>query len=306
MARLRSNVYEFSEQWHIKNVNPADVCDILADMRLLPEWWRGVYLEAKPIDWDTPRVGNRTQVMARGFLPMRHRCVLELSRWSPNLVEFRTYGDLEGVWTGVLSAQGADTRVDVEWRVIANKPIVRLLSPLLRPLFEMNHKWTNARAEVGMRNFVSRIPPTPHARTATRAAVSIAAFGMYMMALGIGFAVMPDPLIDLFALPHGGAWTRLLGGLVAILGSYYLVAARHDARPFFKATVAGRGVLVLFGLALVFRSAFPAQFLLVLVPDLLGALWTAWALREERHAKTQEVVGPPNSDTRLEPSTGVV
>jgi hypothetical protein len=236
---------------------------------------------------------------------MSHRFVLELSRWSPpNLVEFRTYGDLEGVWTGVVSAQGDDTRVDVEWKVIANKPIVRLLSPLLRPLFEMNHNWTNARAEIGMRNFLSRSTTTP-ARTTTRAALSIAAFGMYMMALGVGFVAAPDPLLDLFALPHGGAWARLLGGLVAILGSYYVVAARHDVRPFFKATVAGRGALFLFGLALVLRSAFPVQFLLVLVPDLLGALWTTWALREERETRTQGIAGPPESD-ELAPSIGAV
>ena len=45
--------------------------------------------------------------------------------------------------------------VDVVWQVTVLRPILRRLSPLLRPIFAWNHRWTTPRGEAGLREFLA-------------------------------------------------------------------------------------------------------------------------------------------------------
>jgi hypothetical protein len=51
----------------------------------------------------------------------------------------------EGIWT--LTPVGGGTRAVLEWQVEVRKPLVRHLTPLLRPLFAWNHRWAMARGQ---------------------------------------------------------------------------------------------------------------------------------------------------------------
>ncbi len=64
-------------------------------------------------------------------------------------------GDLGGVWRATLSPQGKGTRVDIEEKVTVRKPLVRFLSPFLKPLFAWNHYWTTPRGEAGLRSHLA-------------------------------------------------------------------------------------------------------------------------------------------------------
>ena len=50
-----------------------------------------------------------------------------------------------GVWTFV--QDGAFVNVTYDWRIRAEKPLLQTLSPVLRPLFEANHRWAMAQGE---------------------------------------------------------------------------------------------------------------------------------------------------------------
>ena len=50
------NSYRFDERWTIPGFSPQRVYDVLADPKLLPKWWTGVYLEAIPEDPVAARV----------------------------------------------------------------------------------------------------------------------------------------------------------------------------------------------------------------------------------------------------------
>lgn len=118
----------------------------------------------------------------------------------------------------------------------------------------------------------------------SRAAWSIAAFGAYMLATGLLLTVAPPA-----ALRHADPQApyepvRLLGILTAVVGGYYLAAARGELRPFFRYTVVGRATAAAAMLALVLSGNARAPLLLVGTLDLLGALWTASALRRGRSA----------------------
>jgi hypothetical protein len=140
--------YNFVTRWSVLGtVN--EVSDVLSDARELPRWWPAVYLAVEELEpGDERGIGRRVRLHTRGFLPYT------LS-WELRLVESRrpygftseARGDLSGrgVWT--LEAAGARTLVAFDWRVRAEKPLLRLLSPVFRPLLSANHRWAMDRGK---------------------------------------------------------------------------------------------------------------------------------------------------------------
>ena len=56
-----------------------------------------------------------------------------------------------GLWT--LTPRDGGTHVRFDWRVLADRPLLRALTPLLRPLLRWNHAWAIARAMEGLEPF---------------------------------------------------------------------------------------------------------------------------------------------------------
>ena len=59
-------------------------------------------------------------------------------------------GDLRGrgVWT--FTWRDGRTHVRWDWTVFADKLLLRVFTPVLRPLFRWNHSWAVARAREGL------------------------------------------------------------------------------------------------------------------------------------------------------------
>lgn len=112
------------------------------------------------------------------------------------------------------------------------------------------------------------------------ASVSIKVFGVYVMLAGIMLLLAPNLLLS----PLGFAaateiWVRVLGAVAMVLGYYYWACGSAEARAFFKATIAGRFAFAALCLGLVLAMAAPWQLMIFGVVDVLGAVWTASALR---------------------------
>lgn len=151
------NEYLFVEQWAVPGHTPAEVYAVLSQAMLLPEWWKDVYLEATPLDGDDVRVGARAKVKARGFLPYTLTFLLTATALEPDrLVETKAEGDFDGVWRAEITPSPNGSIVNITWRTIVNKPLVKLLSPVLRPLFRKNHDWTTIRGEAGIRDYLAQ------------------------------------------------------------------------------------------------------------------------------------------------------
>lgn len=116
----------------------------------------------------------------------------------------------------------------------------------------------------------------------SKSALSLFIFGLYLAAVGIGFAIMPNLVLSLLGFPETSeVWIRVVGALALLLAFYYILAARAELRPFIKWTVYGRiAAFGFFVLAVVVGWGSPMLLLFGGV-DLLSALWTAWALRSE-------------------------
>jgi hypothetical protein len=67
---MAAHVFKFDESWDIPGASVEEVYDVLARGELLPQWWKGVYLEAERLTpGETPQVGARLRAKVRGFLP---------------------------------------------------------------------------------------------------------------------------------------------------------------------------------------------------------------------------------------------
>ena len=71
----------------------------------------------------------------------------------PQQIEAEVDGDLRGrgVWTLTPAAGGTHVRFD--WTVHADRPLLRVLTPFLRPALRSNHNWAIARAVAGLEPF---------------------------------------------------------------------------------------------------------------------------------------------------------
>jgi quercetin dioxygenase-like cupin family protein/uncharacterized protein YndB with AHSA1/START domain len=145
--------YEFVDEWVVA-APLQDVFDAIADSRTYPQWWRPVYLE---VDADGPPVlGAAARHHFKGRLPyhLRTRSVITAIDW-PRSVTAEVDGDLRGtgVWTLTPTASGAHVRFD--WRVHADRRLLRVLTPVLRPLLRANHNWAIARAIEGLEPYAA-------------------------------------------------------------------------------------------------------------------------------------------------------
>lgn len=158
---MPANTYQFLEEWNFPGYTPAQVYAVLADARLLPQWWQGVYLAADPLgDESQPAIGRQVRVKARGFLPYKLNFILEALRLEPDkLIEVKATGDFNGVWRATLSPKGDGTHAELDWRVTVEMPLIRYLSPVLKPIFVWNHYWTTPRGEQGMIRFLAQQYP---------------------------------------------------------------------------------------------------------------------------------------------------
>lgn len=114
----------------------------------------------------------------------------------------------------------------------------------------------------------------------SKAAISVLVFGVYVVVLGLGFIVAPNMPLELFGFPATTEpWIRVLGMVLLILAYYYIQAARNEMTGFFRFTVHGRASVILFFIAFVVLDLAQPMLIMFGVADLIGAVWTAWALR---------------------------
>ena len=104
-----------------------------------------------------PELGRTSRQHFKGRLPYHLRTTSTITRYErPTVVGADVVGDLtgRGLWT--LTPRDGGTDVQFDWRVIADKPILRVLTPVLRPLFRWNHAWAIARAREGLEPYCAR------------------------------------------------------------------------------------------------------------------------------------------------------
>ena len=114
------------------------------------------------------------------------------------------------------------------------------------------------------------------------ASISVLAYGIYLVALGIIYMIVPNVPLRLFGFgPTSEPWIRVMAAMVFIVGYYYIQAARTRLTTFYRWTLHCRVFFPIFTVVLVVAGLVEPMLLLFGVIDLGGAVWTALSLREQ-------------------------
>jgi hypothetical protein len=117
----------------------------------------------------------------------------------------------------------------------------------------------------------------------SRPARTLLVFGIYMIVSGLVFMTVPNLILPDMGLPRSHEpWIRVCATLIAILGFYYVSAARHGDLGFIRDTVTGRFLAIAAFALFVLTGKAPWQLLLFSIPDAVGAVWTWYELRRLR------------------------
>lgn len=149
---MASNEYHYITHWHIKGT-VEEVAEVLRQATELPRWWPSVYLDVQELEaGDQNGVGRVIRLYTKGWLPYT-------LRWSFRVTESRypygftleAWGDFvgRGIWT--LEQQGENVHVIYDWKISAEKPLLRYLSFLFKPIFGANHQWAMRMGEASLK-----------------------------------------------------------------------------------------------------------------------------------------------------------
>ena len=150
---VASREYAFVDEWDVAAPREA-VFAAIADARTYPEWWKPVYID---VDADgEPALGKESRQHFKGRLPYHlHTRSRIVALEAPHVIEGEVDGDLRGRgrWT-LTDTTGGGTHVRFDWRVHADRRLLRVLTPVLRPALRWNHAWAIARAVEGLEPYV--------------------------------------------------------------------------------------------------------------------------------------------------------
>jgi hypothetical protein len=136
----------------------SEVYDLISTTEEYPRWWPAAFTYVLEIQTgDETGVDKVDRFESRGWLPYSlrwHANVTESER--PKMIAFEAWGDLEGPGSWRFEQNGAWCALSFDWQLTANKPAIRLLSPVLKPLFDANFRSQFEKGESSLRLELAR------------------------------------------------------------------------------------------------------------------------------------------------------
>jgi hypothetical protein len=154
---MSSSQYRFVTCWRVE-ATPEEVYRLIDDPAEFVRWWPAVWLRVEVIEnGDANGIGKVVRYLSKGWLPYLLRWTARtVEKELPHRIVLRASGDFEGEGRWSFRADGPNADVDYVWTIEANKPLLRYLSFLLRPIFAANHRWAMARGEESLRLELAR------------------------------------------------------------------------------------------------------------------------------------------------------
>ncbi len=191
------NDYHFITHWRVHGT-VEEVGDIVGNARDLVRWWPSVYLDVQELEpGDAHGVGRVIDLYTKGWLPYTLRWQFRVTELRPgHSVTLEAMGDFvgRGIWT--FEQDGAWVNITYDWKIRADKPLLRALSVLLKPIFGANHHWAMEKGEESLRLELARrqaatpeerarIPPPPSPTTASPLPLLLSALGITAVCVGL-------------------------------------------------------------------------------------------------------------------------
>lgn len=133
---MPANEYAFLTHWRVE-ATPDEVFRIIENTDDYPRWWGRVWLTVERIEeGDANGIGRRYKLFTQGWLPYRIRWESKtFENVFPTRIHIEATGDFvgHGIWTFELD--GGFTNATYDWRLRADKPLIRALSFMMKPQF---------------------------------------------------------------------------------------------------------------------------------------------------------------------------
>jgi len=148
---MQSNEYHFITHWRVEG-SVKDVADLLDDALALPRWWPSVYLQVREIEPESAVRPAVIELHTKGWLPytLKWRLRKTESRY-PYGFSIEASGDFDGTGVWTFEQNGSFVNIVYDWKIRADKPLLRYLSFLFKPIFSANHCWAMAQGETCLR-----------------------------------------------------------------------------------------------------------------------------------------------------------
>lgn len=159
--------YHFITHWRVKGTL-REVTDIIGDATDLVRWWPSVYLAVKVLkEGDEQGLGREVDLYTKGWLPYTLRWQFRVTDVRQDGFTLVARGDFEGrgIWT--FEQDGPWVNIIYDWKISAEKPLLRYFSFIMKPLFAANHRWAMAKGEESLHLELAR----RHARSESERAL---------------------------------------------------------------------------------------------------------------------------------------
>jgi|SRR5215467_3014554 len=158
---MASNDYHFITHWRVQGTL-KEVSEIIGDAGELTRWWPSVYLDVRVLEpGDENGLGKVVSLYTKGWLPYTLRWDFRVTSVRQDGFTIVASGDFDGrgIWT--FEQDGPWVNITYDWKISAEKPLLRYFSFLVKPVFSANHRWAMARGEESLRLELAR----RHAKT---------------------------------------------------------------------------------------------------------------------------------------------
>src|SRR3984885_10705844 len=148
---MSANEYHFVSHWHVESTI-EEVSDVLDNAPDLVRWWPSVYLSVKQSE-----PGGTVELLTKGRLPYTLHWFFRVTESHlPHGFSIEAWGDFEGRGTWTFEQDGPFVNITYDWRIRAEKPLLRYLSFALKPVFRANQRWATAPGEESLKAELGR------------------------------------------------------------------------------------------------------------------------------------------------------
>ena len=164
---MASNAYHFITVWRVRSTL-QEVVEVIGNALELPRWWPSVYLDIRQLEpGDALGCGKVISLYTKGWLPYTLRWQFRVTEVHPRGFTLVAAGDFvgRGIWT--FEPDGEWVNVTYDWKIDADKPLLRTLSFIMKPIFSANHHWAMRKGEESIKlELLRRRAKTPQERAA--------------------------------------------------------------------------------------------------------------------------------------------
>lgn len=154
---MTTNEYHFIAHCRVEST-VDEVSKILGDPPALRRWWPSVYLDVKVVEpGEESGLGRVVSLYTKGWLPYTLRWNFRITEVRKDGFTLVAWGDFDGRGTWTFKQDGPWVNIIYDWKIKAEKRLLRYFSFIMKPLFSANHHWAMAKGEESLKLELARL-----------------------------------------------------------------------------------------------------------------------------------------------------